>query len=69
MSAQLTKASFRQRFRADARVILRLAGPLMANNIAVAGMSFTDTVMAGQLSAGDLEEIRRRIEEATKLGR
>lgn len=57
MSAQLTNASFRQRFRADARVILRLAGPLMANNIAVAGMSFTDTVMAGQLSAHDLAAV------------
>lgn len=57
MSAQLTNASFRQRFRADARVILRLAGPLMANNIAVAGMSFTDTAMAGQLSAHDLAAV------------
>jgi len=57
MSASLTTASFRQRFRADARAILRLAGPLMANNLAIAGMSFTDTVMAGQLSARDLAAV------------
>jgi MATE family multidrug resistance protein len=57
MSAAPTTASVRQRFRADARAILRLAGPLMANNLAVAGMSFTDTVMAGQLSARDLAAV------------
>jgi MATE family multidrug resistance protein len=57
MPAALTTASLRQRFHADARSILHLAGPLMANNLAVAGMSFTDTVMAGQLSAHDLAAV------------
>ena len=50
-------ATFRQRFAGDARMILRLAGPLIVNNVAVAGMSFTDTLMAGRLSAGDLAAV------------
>ncbi len=57
MPVLLTSVPFRQRFLADARAILRLAGPLMVNNLAVAGMSFTDTVMAGRLSAGDLAAV------------
>jgi MATE family multidrug resistance protein len=55
--AQNTPTTFRQRFRADARAILVLAGPLIVNNVAVAGMSFTDTLMAGRLSAGDLAAV------------
>ncbi|MBB6093425.1 MATE family multidrug resistance protein [Povalibacter uvarum] len=39
---------------ADAASIARLGGPLLINNLAAAGMSFTDTVMAGQLGARDL---------------
>jgi MATE family multidrug resistance protein len=38
----------------DARMIVRLGGPLIANNLAVAGMAFADTVMAGRLGAVDL---------------
>ena len=53
----VTSATFRQRFGSDARAILRLAGPLTVNNVAVAGMSFTDTLMAGRLSAGDLAAV------------
>lgn len=41
-------------FRLDARTILRLGGPLIANNLANAGMAFADTVMAGQLGAREL---------------
>jgi len=37
--------------------ILRLAGPLMVNNLAIAGMQFTDTVFAGQLGARDLAAV------------
>ncbi|HSC08344.1 MAG TPA: MATE family efflux transporter [Steroidobacteraceae bacterium] len=53
----VTSVTFRQRFASDARAILRLAGPLIVNNVAVAGMSFTDTLMAGRLSAGDLAAV------------
>lgn len=34
-----------------------LAGPLVANNLALAGMSFADTVMAGRLGALDLAAV------------
>lgn len=47
-------ASIRARVAADARTIVRLGGPLLANNLAVAGMSFADTIMAGRLGAVDL---------------
>lgn len=39
---------------ADAKAIARLGGPLLVNNLSVTGMSFADTVMAGQLGAVDL---------------
>lgn len=39
---------------ADARSIARLGAPLLVNNLAVTGMVFADTVMAGQLGARDL---------------
>jgi multidrug resistance protein, MATE family len=45
------------RARADASTIARLAGPLLVNNLATAGMGFTDTVMAGQLGATDLAAV------------
>jgi MATE family multidrug resistance protein len=44
----------RARIAADARAIARLGGPLLVNNLSVTGMSFADTVMAGQLGAVDL---------------
>ena len=52
-----TAAPLRQRFLTDARSILRLGGPLLVNNVAIAGMGFTDTVMAGRLSAQDLAAV------------
>lgn len=36
------------------RTIARLGGPLLANNLAISGMSLADTVMAGQLGAAPL---------------
>lgn len=45
---------FRARVAADARSIARLGGPLLINNLSITGMSFADTVMAGQLGARDL---------------
>lgn len=35
----------------DMRMIVRLGGPLLANNLAITGMSLADTIMAGQLGA------------------
>jgi multidrug resistance protein, MATE family len=44
-------------FRSDAGAIARLAGPLVANNLATVGMLFTDTVMAGRLGAHELAAV------------
>lgn len=41
--------SFRNAFPRDSRSILRLAGPLVVNNLVVAGMMLTNTVVAGRL--------------------
>ncbi len=43
--------------RADAGMILRLGGPLLVNNLSVAGMGMADTVMGGQLGARSLAAI------------
>ena len=37
--------------------LLRLGGPLIVNNLAIAGMNFADTAMAGRLSARDLAAV------------
>ncbi|HKE45935.1 MAG TPA: MATE family efflux transporter [Steroidobacteraceae bacterium] len=57
MSKPNSIAPMRQRFLDNARSILRLGGPLLVNNVAAAGMAFTDTVMAGRLSAPDLAAV------------
>lgn len=44
----------RARFGVDARAIARLGAPILVNNLSITGMSFADTVMAGQLGARDL---------------
>jgi len=54
MQAQPSK---RIRSVVEAKGILRLAGPLVANNLALAGMSFADTVMAGRLGTIDLAAV------------
>jgi len=41
--------SFRHAFPRDSRAILRLAGPLMVNNLVIAGMMLANTVFAGRL--------------------
>ncbi len=41
----------------DCKHILLLSGPLIANNLALAGMGFADTVMSGRLSALDLTAV------------
>lgn len=40
---------FRKSFQPDARAILRFAGPLAVNNLVLAGMMLTNTIMAGRL--------------------
>lgn len=45
------------RVRQHGEAIARLAGPLMINNLATAGMMTADTVMAGRLGAVDLAAV------------
>ncbi len=44
-------------WRQEARALLRLAGPLIINNLAIAGMQFADAVMAGRLGAEALAAV------------
>ena len=39
------------------RALLKLAGPLIINNLSISGMQFADTVMAGQLGAEALAAV------------
>ncbi len=41
----------------EVRALLRLAGPLIVNNLAIAGMQFADAVMAGRLGAESLAAV------------
>ena len=41
----------------EARALLRIGGPLIVNNLAIAGMQFADAVMAGQLGADALAAV------------
>jgi MATE family multidrug resistance protein len=44
-------------WRVQAKSLLRLGGPLIVNNLAVAGMQFADAVMAGRLGADALAAV------------
>ena len=44
-------------YKTQAKALLRLGGPLMVNNLAVAGMGFADAVMAGSLGAKELAAV------------
>ena len=44
-------------YRDQGKALLRLAGPLIVNNLAVAGMQFADAVMAGSLGARELAAV------------
>ena len=46
--------SFRHAFPRDSRAILRFAGPLLVNNVVLAGMMLVNTVVAGRLGPGPL---------------
>jgi multidrug resistance protein, MATE family len=52
-----TQDTRRARSLTEATGIARLAGPLVANNLALAGMNFADTVMAGRLGTTDLAAV------------
>ena len=41
----------------EVRALLRLAGPLIVNNLSIAGMQFADAVMAGRLGAEALAAV------------
>ncbi len=43
--------------KAQAKALMRLGGPLMVNNLAVAGMQFADAVMAGSIGARELAAV------------
>jgi MATE family multidrug resistance protein len=44
-------------YKIQARALLRLGGPMIVNNLAVAGMAFADAVMAGSLGATELAAV------------
>jgi len=46
-----------QSFTDEARSLLRLAGPLIVNNLSISGMQFADAVMAGRLGAEALAAV------------
>jgi len=45
------------KWRSHVQSLLRLGGPLIVNNLAVAGMQFADAVMAGRLGADSLAAV------------
>ena len=47
----------RRKFWQEAKALAILAGPLVANNLAIAGMNVTDMVMAGRLGATNLAAV------------
>ncbi len=44
-------------FSGETRTLLKLAGPLIVNNLSIAGMQFADAVMAGKLGAEALAAV------------
>lgn len=46
-----------ENWRDEARKLFRLAGPLIINNLSIAGMQFADAVMAGRLGAKALAAV------------
>jgi len=44
-------------YKTQAKALLKLGGPMIVNNLAVAGMSFADAVMAGSLGARELAAV------------
>ena len=65
MSDAVVTARSHRSFIKEARDLVILAGPLIANNLSIAGMNFADTVMAGRLGAESW--MSRGSEPATEL--
>ncbi len=53
----MTTSSSTNSWLHEARELARLAGPLIINNLSIAGMHFADTVMAGRLGAEALAAV------------
>jgi MATE family multidrug resistance protein len=47
----------RHEYKVQTKALLRLGGPMIVNNLAVAGMAFADAVMAGSLGARELAAV------------
>jgi MATE family multidrug resistance protein len=57
MTTGANTAPLRRRVADEVRALMRLGLPLLATNLAIAGMGFADTVMAGRLGARDLAAV------------
>ncbi|HET6629629.1 MAG TPA: MATE family efflux transporter [Woeseiaceae bacterium] len=55
--APVTTFASSRSWAVEVRRLFRLAGPLMVNNLSIAGMQFADAVMAGQLGARSLAAV------------
>lgn len=53
----MTTVTSSANWREEAGALCRLAGPLIVNNLAIAGMQFADAVMAGRLGAAALAAV------------
>ncbi len=53
----MTMSATAGNWRVETLATLRIAGPLIINNLAIAGMQFADAVMAGQLGAAALASV------------
>ncbi|MGY8796875.1 MAG: MATE family efflux transporter, partial [Woeseiales bacterium] len=50
-------SKFLEKWSRETRALLRLAGPLIVNNLSIAGMQFADAVMSGRLGAESLAAV------------
>ena len=50
-------SEFLEKWLRETRALLRLAGPLIVNNLSIAGMQFADAVMSGRLGAESLAAV------------
>ncbi len=53
----MERSTSRSGLRGEAGALLRLAGPLIANNLALAGNGFADTAMSGRIGAADVAAV------------
>lgn len=53
----MTTLTSERNWRGETAALFRIAGPLIVNNLAIAGMQFADAVMAGRLGAASLAAV------------